>query len=76
LSVFTKRDIRATSRHGLEEQLEEAVRQLQQLARRTKKHGILITRHRHDYYTVALSETVPFGITRELDQWLGSPESG
>ena len=28
--------------------------------------GILVTRHRPDRYTLALSDTVPFGETREL----------
>lgn len=71
MSAFTECKIQPTTRRGLEEQLEEAVWQLQQLARHTKAHGILVTRHRHDHYTVALSETVPYGMTQELDQWLG-----
>ena len=32
----------------------------------TRTHGILITRNRPGHYTVALSEEVPFGMTREL----------
>ena len=34
-----------------------------------KRHGILVTRHSVDKFTVALSETVPFGLTREHQAW-------
>ena len=59
-------DIRVTSRHALDEHLEAAVKELQDLAMLTGTHGILVTRHRPGNYTAALSEQVPFGMTREV----------
>ena len=53
-----------TARH-LEERLNDAVRNLQDVAVRTRKHGILVTRLNPGHYTVSLSDKVPFGITRE-----------
>lgn len=61
-------EIQATSRAALEEQLEAAIRQLQQLAMLTKTCGILVTRHRPGHYTAALCDRVPFGTTQELDR--------
>lgn len=60
--------IQATSRPALEIQLEAAIQQLQQYATVTKTRGILLTRHHYGHYTAALSDSVPFGITQELDQ--------
>lgn len=31
-------------------------------------HGVLVTRHDFDHFSVALSPDVPFGLTREHDQ--------
>jgi hypothetical protein len=59
-------DIRVTSRHALDEHLEAAVKELQDLAMLTGTHGILVTRHRPGNYTAALSEQVPFGMTHEV----------
>lgn len=59
-------DIRVTSRSVLDERLEAAVRQLQEVAMLSRSHGILVTRHRPGYYTASLSDKVPFGMTREL----------
>jgi len=59
-------EIQVDSRHGLDERLSEAVRGLQQVAMATGTHGILLTRHKAGHYTAALSEQVPFGMTREL----------
>ena len=59
-------DIRVTSRHALDEHLEAAEKELQDLAMLTGTHGILVTRHRPGNYTAALSEQVPFGMTREV----------
>ena len=47
-------------------QLDDAVRTLQELAMESGTHGILITRHAPGRYTAALSDQVPFGMTREL----------
>jgi len=59
-------EIQVDSRHGLDERLSDAVRGLQQVAMATGTHGILLTRHKAGHYTAALSEQVPFGMTREL----------
>ncbi len=57
--------IQVENRHVLDERLNEAVRDLQQLAMAAGTHGILITRHEPGHYTAALSDQVPFGTTRE-----------
>jgi hypothetical protein len=59
-------DIHATSRQVLEERLEAAVNHLQEAAKLTGACGILVTRHKPGSYTAALSDQVPFGMTREL----------
>ena len=45
--------------------LNSAVDLAQKYASSTGLCGILVTRHSYDTYTVAVSETVPFGETRE-----------
>lgn len=59
-------DIHVTNRQGLEEHLEAAVNNLRELAMLTGTHGILVTRNKPGHYTAALSDSVPFGTTREL----------
>lgn len=59
-------EIQVDSRQVLDERLDDAVRGLQQIAMASGTHGILITRHRPGHYTAALSDQVPFGMTREL----------
>ncbi|MFF2244924.1 hypothetical protein ACFVTM_12180 [Arthrobacter sp. NPDC058130] len=59
-------EIKVDSRKVLDERLNDAVRGLQQVAMTTGTHGILLTRHKPGHYTAALSEQVPFGMTREL----------
>ena len=59
-------EIQVDSRNVLDERLNDAVRGLQQIAMATGTHGILLTRHKPGHYTAALSEQVPFGMTREL----------
>jgi hypothetical protein len=59
-------EIQVDSRNVLDERLNAAVRGLQQIAMATGTHGILLTRHKPGHYSAALSEQVPFGMTREL----------
>ncbi|SFT50650.1 hypothetical protein [Arthrobacter sp. ov118] len=59
-------EIQVDSRRVLDERLEEAVRGLQEVAMVAGTHGILLTRHKPGHYTAALSDQVPFGMTREL----------
>ncbi|MCP8999657.1 hypothetical protein NFC73_07915 [Pseudarthrobacter sp. RMG13] len=49
----------------LDDYLNSAVDMARQFASSTGLCGILVTRHAHDTYTVAVSEAVPFGETRE-----------
>jgi hypothetical protein len=59
-------DIQVTSRQLLDERLDAVVRNLQEVAMPAGTHGILITRNGPGHYTAALSDQVPFGMTREL----------
>lgn len=59
-------EIQVDSRQVLDERLNDAVRGLQQIAMETGTQGILLTRHKPGHYTAALSDQVPFGMTREL----------
>ncbi|WP_247040903.1 hypothetical protein [Arthrobacter rhizosphaerae] len=59
-------DIQVSSRHLLDERLEAAVRDLQEVAMAAGTHGILLTRNKPGHYTATLSDQVPFGMTREL----------
>ncbi|HEY8701447.1 MAG TPA: hypothetical protein VIM08_10905 [Arthrobacter sp.] len=59
-------EIQVTSRHHLDGQIEAAVRRLQEVALPAGTHGILVTRVGPGRYTAALSDQVPFGMTREL----------
>ena len=58
-------EIQVDNRRVLDDRLNDAVRGLQQLAVTTGTHGILLTRHKPGHYTAALSDQVPFGMTRE-----------
>jgi hypothetical protein len=59
-------EIQVDSRQILDERLDDAVRGLQQIAMATGTQGILLTRHKPGHYTAALSDQVPFGMTREI----------
>jgi hypothetical protein len=50
-----------------EAQLESALNRAVQAASVDKAYGILLTRHDHARFTVALSPLVPYGRTYELD---------
>ena len=56
-------------RASMDSQLEAAVTAAKAQALAEKRHGILVTRHSMGEFTVALSETVPFGLTREHQAW-------
>lgn len=59
-------EIYVDSREVLDTRLNDAVQGLQQLAMETGTHGILLTRLKAGHYTAALSDQVPFGMTREI----------
>ena len=66
MTTITDRiEIQVDSRDILDERLNDAVRGLQELAMETGTQGILLTRHKPGHYTAALSDQVPFGMTRE-----------
>ncbi|WP_427006121.1 hypothetical protein [Pseudarthrobacter sp. H2] len=59
----------AADRESTDRQLDEAVDAARIQALSEGRHGILVTRHGHDFFTVALSDAVPFGLTREHQAW-------
>lgn len=61
--------VTARDRASLEGQLDEAVTAAMTRAMRDGSQGILVTQHNYDSYTVALSDDVPFGLTREHQDW-------
>jgi hypothetical protein len=71
MTIFTDLTIAvtATDRTSMERQLEEAVSVAKTRALREGRRGILVSRHDFDSFTVALSDAVPFGITREHQDW-------
>lgn len=59
----------AADRASMERQLDEAVTVARTKAMHERRRGILVTRHDYDSFTVALSDAVPFGLTREHQDW-------
>jgi hypothetical protein len=57
--------VRVPNAAVVDDYLNSAVNMARQFASTTGLCGILVTRHAHDTYTVAVSEAVPFGETRE-----------
>ena len=58
-----------TDRQSMDSQLDAAVSVARKQAMAGRQHGILVTRHGADKFTVALSDAVPFGVTREHQAW-------
>jgi hypothetical protein len=56
-------------RASMDSELDAAVTAAKARALAGKSHGILVTRHGVDTFTVALSDAVPFGLTREQHAW-------
>lgn len=59
--------VSVADRDSMEQELDAAVSTLQANAAHHGKRGILVTRHTSGSFTVAFSDDVPFGLTRELD---------
>ncbi|MDE8668528.1 hypothetical protein PY310_08030 [Pseudarthrobacter sp. H3Y2-7] len=57
--------VRVPNAAVVDDYLNSAVNMARQFASTTGLCGILVTRHAHDTYTVAVSEAVPFGETHE-----------
>ena len=62
-------EVTAADKATLHRQLDHAEVLAQQAAMKDRTGGVLITRHSPDRFTVAVSETVPYGLTRELSSW-------
>jgi hypothetical protein len=56
-----------TGWEAVQRQLESAAEEARRAAISGKRHGILVTRHRQDTFTVALSPEVPYGMTHERE---------
>lgn len=61
--------VTATDRVSMERRLDDAVAMAMNQAMQPGRRGILVTRHSYDFFTVALSHDVPFGLTRERTAW-------
>ncbi|UZX04772.1 hypothetical protein F8G81_20870 [Arthrobacter sp. CDRTa11] len=58
-----------TDRESLDSQLNAAVSAIRDRSTGERRRGILVTRHAADEFTVALSDSVPFGMTHENHAW-------
>ncbi|QCP00731.1 hypothetical protein FCN77_15505 [Arthrobacter sp. 24S4-2] len=58
-----------TDRDSLENQLNAAVSAVRERAIGEWRRGIVVTRHGASEFTVALSDSVPFGLTQESHAW-------
>ncbi|MFP5311339.1 MAG: hypothetical protein ACLGH7_02845 [Actinomycetes bacterium] len=56
-------------RQSMDRELDNAVAAAKLQALKDQCHGILVTRLGVDKFTIALSDTVPFGLTREHQAW-------
>lgn len=56
-----------TGWNALQEQLDIVHEAVRSLAISGGRNGVLITRHSHDTYTVAISPDVPYGMTHERE---------
>ncbi|SDL62751.1 hypothetical protein [Arthrobacter sp. ok362] len=61
--------VTATDRGSMDLQLDEAVAAVMATAMCERRRGIIVTRHGYDSFTVALSDAVAFGLTREQHEW-------
>lgn len=57
--------ITIADRASMDDRLNAAVSAAKAEALGEKRHGILVTRHSMDRFTIALTDTVPFGVTKE-----------
>lgn len=61
--------LNVSDRHSMDTELDAAVAAAKAHALIGGSHGILVTRHGVNQFTVDLSEAVPFGLTRECQAW-------
>jgi hypothetical protein len=53
--------------NAVQDQLDTALEAARSLAISGGRHGVLLTRHSHETYTVAVSPEVPYGMTYERE---------
>lgn len=58
-------EVNVESAADMHERLDAAVETARQKAITDGKHGILVTQHSHSKFIVAISPSVPFGLTLE-----------
>lgn len=56
-------------RQSMDSELDVVVSAAMEQAVADRCHGILVTRHDANKFTVALTDAVPFGLTRECQAW-------
>lgn len=61
--------VTVTDRAHMERRLDEAMAIAKSWAMEERCWGILVTRHDTGSFTVTLSDAVPFGLTREHQNW-------
>ncbi|AUI53748.1 hypothetical protein [Arthrobacter crystallopoietes] len=61
----TLQAVAGTGWEALQEQLEGTHDEVRSFAVSDGRYGVLVTRHRHDAYTLAVSPEVPYGMTYE-----------
>lgn len=64
-------DFRVKDKTELYEKLDAAVAAAHGYVRADKRHGVLVTRHDFDHFSVALSPNIPFGLIGEEDRSRG-----
>ena len=73
METLTEHDVAitvtVTDRFSLENQLDAAVSAVRERTTGERRRGILVTRHGANEFTVALSDSVPFGMTQENHAW-------
>lgn len=58
-----------TNNHAAEAELNDAVNRIRERAMKERRRGILVTHESPGQFTVALSDDVPFGLTKEMQAW-------
>ena len=61
--------VTVTDRASMDRRLDDAMAIARTWAMQEGRQGILVTRHDRGSFTVALSDAVPFGLTREHQDW-------
>jgi hypothetical protein len=67
-------EVKVENANLLDERLNTAVAAMQIIAMGSRTQGIKVTRLRPGHYTVALSDAVPFGVTREYQEQNQNPQ--